>query len=304
MKELNIFLDKNKIDYEKNVSFKELTSYKAGGKTLFLVKPKDIKELITVLKYLKGHNITYKILGNGTNTLFSDNLFKGVILKLSNFQNIIYIGETTLIAETGVSLTKLALDVSKKGLAGLEFAPGIPGTIGGALFMNAGAYKSDMGYIVKRATVLTPDYKIITMTNEELDFHYRTSFFKKNPGYIIINATISLYKGDKKALESVISDRLLRRRSSQPLEYPSAGSVFKNPPLLSAGKLIDDLGLKGYKIGGAEVSEKHANFIINKNNAHGEDIKNLIYEVKRRVKESYQIDLELEQELVNFDEKE
>ncbi len=167
--------------------------------------------------------------------------------------------------------------------------------------MNAGAYKSDMGYVTKSAEVLTPNLEIITMTNKELDFHYRTSFLQKHKGYICLEATFQLRKSDKDLLQEIVDDRKKRRLESQPLEYPSAGSVFRNPEDKFAGKLIEDIGLKGYSIGGAKVSEKHANFIINHNNAKAEDIKNLIEKVKTDVKKEYDIDLKCEQEFVNWE---
>lgn len=197
---------------------------------------------------------------------------------------------------------KVARESIKKGLAGLEFASGIPGTIGGAVYMNAGAYKSDMGYITRGVKVLTDDLKIITLTNEEMDFHYRSSFLQSHPNYICLEANLSLTKGDKNALEDVVKDRRERRVKSQPLTYPSAGSVFRNPPDADpSGKLIEDLGLKGLTKGGAEVSEIHANFIINKNNASAKDIHDLILFVKDAVKEHYGIDLRVEQEFVNWE---
>ena len=180
----------------------------------------------------------------------------------------------------------------------MEFASGIPGTGDGAIYMNAGAYKSDMGYIVKEIKVLTPDNEIITMSNKELDFHYRTSYLQKNPGYICLEATLNLYKGDRNAILDVIRDRKKRRMETQPLEFPSAGSVFRNPPDDFAGRLIEELGYKGKKIGGAMVSTKHANFIINVGNAKGNDIKKLILEIQEKVKEKYDIELKVEQEFV------
>ena len=167
--------------------------------------------------------------------------------------------------------------------------------------MNAGAYKSDMGYIVQSVRVLTPDCKIITFENREMDFHYRSSFLQKHPEYICLDAVIKLKKGDKELLDEVIKERRARRIESQPLEYPSAGSVFRNPEGNFAGKLIEDLGLKGYRIGGAMVSEKHANFIINYDNATSDDIKNLIDYVHDRVMDEYNIDLKIEQEFVNWE---
>ena len=167
--------------------------------------------------------------------------------------------------------------------------------------MNAGAYKSDMGYIVESVKVITPNYEVIKLTNRELNFHYRTSFLQKHPNYICIEATIKLQHGDKTAMYEVMKDRKERRLASQPLEYPSCGSVFRNPEGMFAGKLIEDLGLKGYRIGGAQVSEKHANFIINYDNATSEDIHSLILYVKEEVKKHYDVDLKVEQEFVNWE---
>ena len=190
---------------------------------------------------------------------------------------------------------------AKKGLAGLEFASGIPGTVGGAVFMNAGAYKSDMGYVVQEVKVLTPDYKIITLENKEMNFHYRSSFLQAHPDYICLEVVIKLKKGDKELLSDVIRERRTRRIESQPLEYPSAGSVFRNPDGNFAGKMIEDLGLKGYRKGGAMVSSKHANFIINYDNATGSDIKELIDYVHDEVLKKYNVDLKVEQEFVNWE---
>lgn len=286
---------------EEDVALSKHTSYKVGGKALVFVYPKDVGSLIHLLKLCKGHKINYKVLGNGTNTLFSDRAYKGVIIKLNEFNNYKFF-KHSLTAEAGVPLAKLANLASKKGLAGLEFAAGIPGTVGGAVFMNAGAYKSDMGYVVKKAQVLTPKYQVINMTNRELDFHYRTSFFQKNPAYICLSVSIGLKQGDATTLQEVIKDRRVRRMASQPLEFPSAGSVFRNPSDdVSAGKLIDDLGLKGLCKGGAKISDKHANFIINTNKAKASDIMHLINFTKEAVKEKYDIDLKVEQEFVNWE---
>ena len=184
------------------------------------------------------------------------------------------------------------------GYTGLEFATGIPGSVGGAVYMNAGAYKSDIGYVLKSAKVITPDLKIKELTNYDLDFHYRTSFLQKNPGYICISATFILSKGNADEIMQLIEDRRKRRLESQPLEYPSAGSVFRNPEGDYAGRLIEEIGFKGKKIGGAMVSEKHANFIINYDNATGRDIVELIETIKKEIKEKYNIDLKVEQEIV------
>ena len=202
---------------EENISFKKLTTYKVGGLAKVVAYPKNIPSLIELLRFLKQESIPFKVIGNGS---------------------------------------KLCLLAAKKSLTGLEFASGIPGTVGGSVFMNAGAYKSDMGYVVREVKVLTPDLKVITLENKEMQFHYRTSFLQKHPDYICLEVIIKLEKGKKDAIEEVIKERRKRRLESQPLEYPSAGSVFRNPKGMYSGELIESLGLKGKKIGGAMVSEK------------------------------------------------
>ena len=197
-----------------------------------------------------------------------------------------------------MKLSRVAL---KHSLTGLEFAAGIPATVGGATFMNAGAYKSDMGYIVQSIRVLTPDLKIIELENRELNFHYRTSFLKTHRDYICLEVLIKLQRGDKILIDRVMRERLQRRMESQPLNYPSAGSVFRNPKNQFSGELIEKAGLKGFQIGGAMVSEKHANFIINKGNATAQDVKDVIFYTKDKVKEKYNVDLLFEQEFVNWE---
>ena len=302
MKDIIEYITDNDIgDYKENVSFSKSTTYRSGGTAKVFVYPKDQEKLILLLKKLRKDNIKFKILGNGSNTLFSDKEYDGVIIKLDEFNKVTFF-KNTVVAEAGVNLIKLCNQTVKKKLAGLEFAAGVPGTVGGAVFMNAGCYGSDMGYITKWAKVLTPKYEVIRMTNKELDFHYRTSFLQKHPDYICLEAAFQLRDSDKDLLQEIIEDRRQRRMACQPLEYPSAGSVFRNPGETTyAGKLIEDLGLKGYTIGGAKVSEKHANFIINYNNATSKDIKDLIEYVKKRVKEAYDIDLKIEQEFVNWE---
>lgn len=277
---------------------KNYTTYKVGGEALALVIPNGVEELITLLKYVRENNIKYKIIGNGSNLIFNDKGYNGIVIKLSKFDDL-KIENRLVTVGSGYSLIKLCLKVARLGLTGLEFASGIPGTIGGAVFMNAGAYKSDMGYVVKSVKVLTPDYEIKTLTNKELDFHYRTSFLQKNPDFVCLEATIVLQKGKQENIMEVINERKKRRLENQPLEYPSAGSVFRNPENDFAGRLIEELGYKGKSLGGAEVSLKHANFIINKDKATGEDIKTLILEIKDKVKEKYNIDLIVEQEFVD-----
>ena len=301
MNDVKEFIEKNKIGKMlHDVDMKKYTSYRSGGKARLMVFPKNERMLIKLLKYLRENKIKNKILGNGSNTLFSDEVYEGVIVKLDAFNKVTFNG-TKVVCGSGANLIQVSAMALKKGLTGLEFASGIPGTIGGAVYMNAGAYKSDMGYIVESVKVITDKLEVIKLTNKEMDFHYRTSFLQKHPKYVCIEATIKLQKGDRAVMQEVVDDRRKRRLESQPLEYPSCGSVFRNPPDLFAGKLIEDLGLKGYRIGGAMVSEKHANFIINYDHATSEDIHSLILYVQSEVKKKYDIDLKIEQEFVNWE---
>lgn len=286
---------------ECDISLDRFTTYRVGGIAAAIVYPKNVDNLKKLLEKIKSNNIPYKILGFGSNLLFSSKRYEGILIKLDEFDDVEFFSSTKVRVGAGYSLAKLSMQAAKKGLAGLEFAAGIPGTIGGAVFMNAGAYKSDMGYIVQDVTVLTPELKIIKLENREMNFHYRSSFLQTHPGYICLEAVLRLDKGDKTAIEEVIRDRRKRRMESQPLNYPSAGSVFRNPEGMFAGKLIEDLGLKGFQIGGAMVSEKHANFIINYDHACSEDIKNLIDYVREKVKKEYQVELKVEQEFVNWE---
>ena len=280
-----------------NPIMKEYTTYKVGGPAIALVIPNDVDSLIKLIKHLDNKSIKWKIIGNGSNLIFKEQ-YDGIIIKLSEF-NSLEINDTVIEVGAGYNLPRLCMKAAKMGLTGLEFAAGIPGTVGGAVFMNAGAYKSDMGYIVSEVTVIEENYNIKTLYNKDMDFHYRTSFLKKHPKYVCIAAKIVLKKGNTNAIMEVIEDRKQRRLMSQPLEYPSAGSVFRNPENDYAGRLIEELDYKGKNIGGAYVSEKHANFIVNKNNATSSDVINLITEIKNKVKEKYDIDLIEEQEIVD-----
>ncbi len=279
-----------------NVPLKNLTSYKLSGIASKVIFPSNVPELIELMKYIRKNHLKYKVIGSGSNLIF-DGDYNGILIKLDKLDHLT-IKNCEITVEAGYLLKKLALKACRLGLTGLEFATGIPGTVGGACSNNSGAYNSDMGYIVKSLKVLTPSLEIKIMENKELDYHYRTSFFEKNPEYIILEANIQLKKGNKQEILEIVEDRKKRRIASQPLEYPSAGSVFRNPNNNYAGKLIEDIGYKGKQKNDAMVSEKHANFIINKGNASGRDIIELINEIKEKVKQTYDIDLYLEQEIV------
>jgi UDP-N-acetylmuramate dehydrogenase len=273
------------------------TTYRVGGEALAIVSPYNTEELVKLIKYLKDNKINFKILGNGSNLVFPSKGYNGVLIKLDYFDTF-YLKNDELKVGAGYSLMRAAMKCSRLGLSGLEFASGIPGSVGGAIFMNAGAYKSDMSQVVKSVTVLTPRYNVKTMSLKSLQFGYRDSYFHHHNGYVILQANIKLTKGNADEIMNIIQDRKIRRMASQPLEYPSAGSVFRNPEGMFAGALIEELGLKGYKIGDAEVSEKHANFIINKGNATGDDIQELIYYVQKEVKDKKKVELKIEQEIV------
>ncbi len=298
---VNEIMRKNIGDIKVNPSLSRYTTYRVGGVARLIVYPKNIDSLISLMKIINDHDIKYFILGNGSNVLFSDDFYDGIIIKLDKFDEIDFQDNIVKVG-AGYSLIKLSLECAKKGLAGLEFASGIPGTLGGAVFMNAGAYNADMKSVVKDVTVLTPDLKVITLTNQEMKFNYRESFLQHNKGYICLGATLKLGHGKREELEEIIKERKLARKRTQPLEYPSAGSVFRNPPGLFSGKLIEDLNLKGYTIGGAMISPKHANFIINYNCASASDIKEIIDYVKEKAYEKYKINLRVEQRLINWDD--
>ena len=279
-----------------NVSLKNYTSFKLNEVASMVVYPSDVSALQELLTYLNKEEIKHKVIGNGSNLIFVND-YDGVLIKLEEL-NDLSIDDTVVTVGAGYSLIKLATKVSKMGLTGLEFATGIPGTVGGAIYMNAGAYKSDMGYIVSEIKVLTPNLEIKTMYNKDLDFHYRNSFLQKNPGYICLEAKLVLKNGNPEEISELIEERKQRRLMTQPLEYPSAGSVFRNPEGDYAGRLIESIGYKNKHINDAYVSEKHANFIINKGNATGSDIKQLIMEIQDKVKQEFGINLKAEQEFV------
>lgn len=278
-----------------NADLKKYTTYKVGGKADYLVLPYDIEALVKLLKYLDHNNIKHKVIGNGSNLIFLGD-YNGVLIKLDKLNNI-EINDEYIKAGAGASLICLALKCSKLGLTGMEFATGIPGTVGGAVYMNAGAYNESMSDIIESVKVLDDNYNIKELTNHDLMFNYRDSLLQHKK-YICLEVNIKLNKDDIDSILELIEKRKQKRIETQPLEYPSAGSVFRNPEGESAWKLVEGIGYKGKSIGGAKVSEKHANFIINAGNADGKDIKELIDEIKKEVKIKYNIDLKAEQEFV------
>lgn len=283
--------------YEENVDLKKLNTYHIGGNAKYLIKPNDLEELMNVLNELNNKNIKYYILGGGSNILLPDEDFDGAIIKLDKL-NTFLIKNQFVFACAGLSLNEFVKKTLDNGYINFANLYGIPGLLGGAIIGNAGANGTEIFDDLKAVLVLKNN--LLTLINKtNIKYEYRNTEFK-NSNIIIIGAIFKLEKGDTKKAWDNIKENLEKRKNSQPLEYPSAGSVFKNPNGLSAGKLIDECNLKNTSIGGAKVSNKHANFIINENNATSKDIKDLINKVKEEVKNQKNIDLELEQIIVKW----
>ena len=292
------FTRSNNIEMYEDVSLKKYNTYRLDVKCDYLVFPKDIDEVVKLISFLKENNYKYLVLGNGSNVIFKNNRYNGVVIKLSKLDKVEFDGDKVVVG-AGVLLSKLANMAINNSLSGLEFSVSIPGEIGASVSMNAGAYNESFSDVFVSAKVLTPKLEIVELTNEDMDFSYRNSFIKKNKDYIVLEVVLKLKPGNKEEMNAVIEKRFEKRKATQPLEYPSAGSVFRNPEGMYAGKLIEDANLKGYSIGGAMISDMHANFIVNKDNATGEDIINLINLAKDKVKENNNIDLYLEQVIID-----
>ena len=291
------FFDSLGITYKEDVSLKNYNTYRVNTISKFLVFPKTEEELTIILKYLKENNVKHYLLGNGSNIILSMDYYDGVMIKLDNLNSIVY-KDNLVTAGAGCSLIKLSLDTIEKGLSGMEFSTGIPGCVGASVAMNAGAYNSDISSILKEASIITPSGELKIMKPDELDYQYRDSFLKKNKDYIVVSATFELTKGNIEEMKQLVEERKQKRISSQPLDLPNAGSVFRNPEGMHAGALIERANLKGYNVNGAEVSTKHANFIINKGEATGRDIIFLIEKIQKEIKEKNNVELKLEQIIV------
>lgn len=272
---------------------KRHTTFRIGGPADFFLLPSTVDEVRGILEICREEELPYFILGNGSNLLVSDKGYRGVIIQLyRNFSNISVEGNE-ICASSGALLSQIAAAARNASLTGFEFAGGIPGTLGGAVFMNAGAYGGELKDVLKEAVVMTEQGEILTLPVEKLDMGYRTSRIKK-AGYLVLEARLVLEQGDMDKIRDITKDLTEKRVSKQPLEYPSAGSTFKRPEGYFAGKLIQDAGLRGYQVGGAQVSEKHCGFVINKENATATDVVNLIHDVQRIVYEKFQVQLETE----------
>lgn len=277
-----------------NADMSDYTSFRTGGNAEIIVFPDCIASLTAILKACRENGIKTHIIGNGSNILVSDNGLSGAVIKIgSDFSDIKLADETTVICESGISMSKLCNFALENSLSGLEFAFGIPGTAGGAAFMNAGAYGGEMKDVLTRCTHIDSNLSEGALSGNELGLSYRKSAYSDN-GCVITSLELSLTKADKADIKAKMYENLGKRKSKQPLEFPSAGSTFKRPEGYFAGALIEECGLKGYTVGGAQVSEKHAGFVINRGNATSSDIAKLIDYVRNTVYENKGVMLEPE----------
>lgn len=273
---------------------KRHTTFRVGGTADVLVKPTSISEVEAVIQWCNEQAVPYYIIGNGSNILVGDEGIRGVVIQIGNDFSEIEVGDDdTVWVQAGCMLSKVANVALEHSLTGMEFASGIPGTIGGAVMMNAGAYGGEMKDIIDCVTLLSPTGEILILPQDQMEFGYRESIVSKR-NYIVLEVKLRLQKGDYKAISSKMKELNEARRQKQPLEYPSAGSTFKRPEGFFAGKLIMDAGLAGYRVGDAQISEKHCGFVINRGHATAKDIVTLMNDVINRVEEKYQVTLEPE----------
>lgn len=269
------------------------TTFRAGGAADWLVEPDTEGQLAEIIRLCREQQVPWYILGNGSNLLVGDKGYRGVVIQICKRMNEIRTEENKIYAQAGALLSKIAAQALSNSLTGFEFASGIPGTLGGAVMMNAGAYGGEMKHVLESADVLTPEGEFLTLSLEELELGYRTSVVATK-GYTVLGATIALEKGNPEEIKAYMDDLKERRITKQPLEYASAGSTFKRPEGYFAGKLIQDSGLKGYSVGDAQISEKHSGFVINRGNASAKDVLALIEHVQEIVEEKFGVHLETE----------
>ncbi len=294
---LNI-LDKEDIKIDEPM--KKHISFKVGGPADVLVKPKTEEQLKEIIKFVKNENIPFLIIGNGSNLLVKDGGIRGVVIELSNNFNHFEIDGNIVKVQAGALLSIVGKAVLKESLKGFEFAAGIPGTLGGALAMNAGAYGGEMKHIVKSVRLMDMDGNIVNFTNEQMEFDYRKSILSREE-YVVLSAEIELEKGDYEEIKATMMHFTQQRVTKQPLSLPSAGSTFKRPPGHFAGKLIEDCGLRGLTLRGAQVSEKHCGFVVNLGDATAKDLLDLMYVVKSTVKSKFGVMLEEEVKILGED---
>ena len=297
-KEIALFAEKLGATVEFNAPMKKYTSFKCGGNASILITPDSSDSLQKIISYCYTKNVKPLMIGNGSNLLVTDNGIDNVVIKIgSKMSKIELIDDTTIFCEAGASLKSLCMFALENSLSGLEFAYGIPGTLGGAVYMNAGAYGGEMKDVLFSCKHIDADGNIGELSQDELDLRYRGSAYTDN-GFTIVSAIMKLKKAEMTDIKAAMDDKLQRRKDKQPLEYPSAGSTFKRPEGYFAGALIEESGLKGYTVGGAQVSEKHAGFVINKNKATATDVITLIKDVQKIVFEKHGVMLETEVKII------
>ena len=277
----------------RNEPMKRHTTFRIGGPADYYLCPHSAKEIQKVVEICREEKLPYFILGNGSNLLVSDQGYRGVVIQLWKNVSDIRVEGCLIHAKAGASLAKIAAEALEEGLTGMEFAAGIPGTLGGAVVMNAGAYGGEMKDILKEVLVMDQQGRIFTLEKKDLKLGYRTSAVKEK-GYIVLAAVLELRPGDREEIRKLMEDLKQKRVEKQPLDLPSAGSTFKRPEGYFAGKLIMDAGLRGFSVGGAQVSEKHCGFVVNTGGASASDVLTLIREVQKRVREKFGVELETE----------
>jgi UDP-N-acetylmuramate dehydrogenase len=274
------------------------TTMKIGGPADIFIEPSSVENLKKVMNVIQKHGIQWRAIGRGSNLLVSDKGIEGAVIKLGPGMDPLEINDKIITVGGGHSLVSFSTIISKKGLTGLEFASGIPGSVGGAVYMNAGAHGSDISKILTKAYILFNDGTMEWLSNEEMEFSYRTSVLqKKRPG-IVVEAVFELEKGDRAAIVAQMQKNKDYRKETQPWNFPCAGSIFRNPLPNYAGRLIESAGLKGFSIGGAKISEMHGNFIVNAGNATAQDVLDLIQYVKETIYRLYQVEMETEVEII------
>lgn len=269
------------------------TTFRIGGPADCFLQIENETQIKGVLRYLNLVEMPYFVLGNGSNLLVNDSGYRGIILQIGPKMSEITVEGTRIVAKAGALLSRVARVAMEHNLTGLEFASGIPGTVGGGVMMNAGAYDGEMSQAVTLVKVISRDGETLELDRETMEFGYRTSTIRNN-SFIVTEVTLELQSGDRDIIKAKMEDLMAQRREKQPLEYPSAGSTFKRPEGYFAGKLITDAGLKGFQIGGAKVSDKHCGFVINTGSATAQDVRSLISKIQERVKDKFRVDLETE----------
>ena len=280
----------------KNEAMSKHTTFRIGGNADVFVSPK-VSQIASLIKLAKEYDVPVTVIGNGSNLLVADKGVRGLVLSIGKEAEEIMVDGSCMIVSAGALLSKIAAEAAKRSLTGFEFAAGIPGTLGGAIVMNAGAYGGEIKDVLISATVLTPEGEVLELSNSELDLSYRHSCIPEKE-YIVLEAVLEFMPSEEADIREKMDDYKKRRVEKQPLEYPSAGSTFKRPEGHFAGKLIEDAGLRGYTVGGAQVSEKHCGFVVNKGDATAADVLGLIEDVKKIVYDKFQVELEPEVKMI------